>query len=167
MIPTLLIALPAVAIVFWIGLAYWVNKDARRRSRSVFLISVATLLGLVPFVGPVVYLLLRPAETRSEVRSRDAELAALETLAARRIPTCPECTAPVEAEYLVCPVCATHLREPCARCNTPLDRLWQICPYCATRIDADLDLDVALTREVRTVPALDLVADPTPQAVDL
>jgi hypothetical protein len=163
----LIIAVAALVIVFWIGFAYWVNKDARRRSRSVFFVGFATLVGLVPYIGPLVYLLLRPAETRSEVRSRDVELAAFETIATRRVPTCPECTALVEADYLVCPVCATHLREPCERCNAPLERLWQICPYCATPVGAELDLDVALTREARAVPALDLVADPTPQAVDL
>ena len=167
MIRTLIIALAALGIVFWIGFAYWVNKDARRRSRHLFFVGFATLLGLVPCIGPLVYLLVRPAETRSDVRSRDAELAAFETLAARRGPTCPECTAPVEADYLVCPVCATHLREPCARCNAPVEPLWQICPYCATPIGALPDLDVALTREVRSVPTLDLVTNPTPQVVDL
>ena len=52
-IKTLILALGGLAIVFWIGLAYWVNKDARRRSRNLFLIGVATLLGLVPYVGPL------------------------------------------------------------------------------------------------------------------
>lgn len=167
MIRTLIIALAALAIVFWIGFAYWVNKDSRRRSRNLFFVGFATVVGLVPCAGPLLYLLVRPAETRSDVRSRDAELAAFQTLAARGAPTCPECTAPLEVDYLVCPVCATHLREPCARCNAPLERLWQICPYCAMRVDTGLDLDVALMGEVRAIPKLDLVADPTPQVADL
>ncbi len=152
MIRTLILALSALAIVFWIGLAYWVNKDARRRIRHPFLIGVATVVGLVPYVGPVVYLLFRPAETRDEVRSRNAGLAALEAQVAHRRPTCPECSAPLEADFLVCPVCTTRLREPCAHCNAPLERLWQICPYCATptAISA-LDLDAALTAEARSL----------------
>jgi hypothetical protein len=156
----------AIAIVFWIGLAYWVNKDARRRIRNPFLVLLATAVGLVPCVGPLVYLLFRPSETRDDVRSRNAELAALEAQIVRHHPTCPECSAVVEANYLVCPVCATRLREPCAQCDAPLDRLWQICPYCATPIEEAVDLDVALTRELRPAPALDLVAESTRSSVD-
>jgi hypothetical protein len=166
-IRTLLIALVALAIVFWLGFAYWVNKDARRRSRNLAFVGFSTLLGLVPCVGPLVYLLVRPAETRHDIRARDAEVAAFETLAARRGATCPECTAPVEPDYLVCPVCTTHLREPCVRCNAPLEPLWQMCPYCATSVDAVPDLDVALTREVRAALTLDLVTEPAAQAADI
>ncbi len=166
MIRNLIIAAAAFAVVFWIGLAYWVNKDARRRIRNPFLVLLATALGLVPFVGPVVYLLFRPAETRDEVRSRNAELAALEAQTAHRRPTCPECSAPVDASFLVCPVCTTRLREPCVHCEAPLEPLWQMCPYCATPIEAEPDLDAALLRETSSVPTLGLVADATPQAVD-
>jgi hypothetical protein len=167
-IKTLIIALAALVLVFWIGLAYWVNKDARRRTRNLFGVFLATLLGLVPYIGPLVYLLFRPAETRAEVRSREAELAALEAQAhGGGRPTCPECSAPVEASYLVCPVCTTRLRVPCKQCDAPLEPLWQICPYCVTKIETDVDLDVALTREVRTpVPALDLVAEPARSSVE-
>lgn len=160
----MILALGALAIVFWIGFAYWVNKDARRRIRKWYLVVVATALGLVPYVGPLVYLLFRPAETRGDVRLRNAELAALEAQIPRRCPTCPECSAQVEESYLACPVCTTRLREPCAQCGVPLERLWQICPYCAKPFGADLDLDTALTRAVRTA-TLDLVADPAPRAV--
>ena len=163
-----LAALAALAVVFWIGLACWVNKDARRRMRHPLPIFGATVVGLVPYVGPVVYLLFRPAETRDEVRSRKAELAALEAQVAQRRPTCPECSAQVEAGYLVCPVCTTRLREPCAHCDAPLERLWQTCPYCATPVEAKPDLDEALAREVRSAATLNLVADGVAaQAVEL
>lgn len=153
MIKTLILASAALVVVFWIGLAYWVNKDARRRIRNAFLVVVATLLGLVPFVGPVVYLLFRPAETRDEVRARNTEMAALEAHLGRTNPTCPECSAPVDAAFLVCPVCTTRLREQCTHCLAALEPLWQMCPYCATPFEADLDLDEALTREAQTVPS--------------
>lgn len=152
MIKIVIIALAGLVIVFWIGLAYWVNKDARRRSRNLFFVGLATLLGLVPYVGPLVYLLLRPAETRNDARSRDAELEAFETLAAHhRLPTCPECSAALGENFLVCPVCTTRLREPCAHCDAPLEPLWQMCPYCATPVAAELDLDAALAREVHAI----------------
>ena len=141
-----------LAVVFWLALAYWVNRDARRRIRDPFLRFLATLLGLVPYIGSLVYLLFRPAETLHDVRSRRVELQALEQQLARAEPGCPVCNFPVERDYLACPVCTTMLRQPCARCDAPLEPLWQMCPYCATPIEpSQVDLDAALTAEAQTI----------------
>lgn len=146
-----------LAVVFWLALAYWVHRDARRRIDDPFLIGVATILGLVPpYLGPVVYLLFRPAETLDDVRSRRAELRALEQQLTQARPTCPECSSPIEPDYFACPVCATRLRQPCAHCDAPLEPLWQVCPYCVSVIaPSELDLDAALTAEARALASLD------------
>jgi hypothetical protein len=142
----------ALAVVFWLGLAIWVYRDARRRIGEPFLRFLATVLGLVPYIGPVVYLLFRPSETLEEVRSRQVELQALEQQLARSQPTCPRCCAAVEPDYLACPVCTATLRQPCASCNAPLEPLWQMCPYCATAVGpSQVDLDAALTAETKTI----------------
>lgn len=144
--------------VFWVGLAYWVNRDARRRLDDAWIIGTATLVGLVPFVGPLVYLLFRPPETLAEVRAREIELRALESrLLPKPQPRCPVCRSTVDAGYLVCPICTTTLKEPCVSCNAPLEPLWQACPYCATPIGATVepvavDLDAALSAEAAVVP---------------
>jgi Double zinc ribbon len=147
-----------LAVVFWLALAYWVHKDARGRIRDPFLRFLANLLGLAPpYIGPVVYLLLRPTETLADVLSRGVELQALEQQLARAQPACPVCNSPVEPDYLACPVCTTMLREPCATCRAPLEPLWQICPYCVSSVELpEADLDVALTAETRALP----VAEP-------
>jgi hypothetical protein len=145
-----------LAVVFWVALAYWVNRDARRRVEDPWLVGVATVLGLLPpYVGPVVYLLFRPAETTEDIRSRRAELRALEQQLIRARPTCPTCSAPVEQDYFACPVCATRLRQPCVHCDAPLEPLWQVCPYCANPIEpSSLDLDAALTAEAQALATL-------------
>src|SRR5438445_5557300 len=119
-----------LAVVLWLALAFWVSKDARRRIRRPGLRFAATLLGMVPpFIGPIVYLLFRPAETLAEVRSRRVELQALEQHLAHAQPRCPVCISPVEPDYLACPVCTTVLRHPCATCRALLEPLKQLCPY--------------------------------------
>jgi hypothetical protein len=143
--------------VFWLGLAFWVYRDARRRLDDSWLIGTATLVGLVPFVGPLVYLLFRPPETLADVRAREVEVRALEARVLRQPPQCPVCRSGVEANYLVCPVCTTQLKEPCTRCSAPLEPLWQACPYCATPIGATVtsvapDLDAALAAEAVAMP---------------
>ena len=145
-----------LALVFWLALAFWVFKDARRRIREPFLVLVATLLGLVPIVGPLVYLLVRPAEALADVLARNIELQALDQQLARVRPGCPVCSFPVEPDYLACPVCTTMLREPCSTCKAPLEPLWQLCPYCASPVELEpADLDAALTGETRALVAVD------------
>lgn len=146
----------AVAVLFWLALAYWVFKDARRRVGNPVLVVLATLLGLVPLIGPLAYLLFRPAETLADVRARRAELLALEQQLARAEPACPVCNSPVERDYLACPVCTTVLREPCPTCRAPLEPLWQICPYCVSTAEPErADLDAALTAETKTLTVVE------------
>jgi hypothetical protein len=136
-------------VVFWLGFAYWTFRDARRRIDDPWLVGTATLLGLVPFIGPLVYLLFRPPETLEEVRTREVELRALESRIARQQPQCPVCRSAVEPAFLICPVCTTHLKEPCAHCAAPLEPLWQACPFCRTPVNAQTagNLDAALVAE--------------------
>jgi hypothetical protein len=161
-----------LAVVFWIALAFWVYKDARRRIGDPFLRFMGTLLGLVPpYIGPVVYLLFRPSETIADVRSRRVELQALEQQLARAQPACPSCSSPVEPDYLACPVCTEVLRLPCAHCEAPLEPLWQLCPYCATPVHpSQVDLDAALTAEAKTIALIDdtiaLVPQPEQRVAD-
>src|SRR5205085_1613505 len=78
-----------LAAVLWVGLAFRVHRDARRRVDGGFLVALATLLGLaVPFVGPLVYLLFRPPETLEESRVRRVELLALRDRIGRPEPGC-------------------------------------------------------------------------------
>jgi len=140
--------------VFWFGVVYWVCRDARRRLDDTWLVATASAIALVPLVGPLVYLLFRPPETLADVNAREIEVRALKQ--ALRRPSglaCPVCRSGVEAEFLVCPVCTTQLKQPCVQCKRPIEPLWQICPYCTTPVGAAVeDLDVALSAEAVAIP---------------
>jgi hypothetical protein len=120
--------------VFWLTSIYWVYKDARRRIADPWLVAMATVLGAVPFVGPLIYLFFRSPEYLEDVHERELEIRALEQRLARRDAHCPVCRAEVEPEYLICPVCTTKLRQACVTCKSPLEPLWQVCPFCETPI---------------------------------
>jgi hypothetical protein len=123
-------------VVFWLAVAYWVFKDARRRIDDPWLVAMATILGLVPpFVGAIIYMFFRPPEYLEDVRERELEIRAMEERLARRDLHCPVCRAEVEPSFLVCPVCTTKLKQACTSCGSPLEALWQICPYCETPVD--------------------------------
>ena len=118
--------------VFWLATAFWVYKDARRRVDDPWLVGMATVLGLVPpFVGPIVYLFLRPPDSIEERRDRELDNRALEERLAERDLRCPVCRGYVDPSFLVCPVCTTRLKQACSSCGAPLEAIWQACPYCA------------------------------------
>src|SRR6185312_1331036 len=95
--------------VFWLSLAYWVYKDARRRLDDPWLVAASTVLGLIPpFVGPLVYVLFRPGEYLADARARELELREIESVVEQQ-QECPVCRAPSDPEFLVCPVCTTKL----------------------------------------------------------
>ena len=116
--------------VFWLATAYWVYKDARRRIEDPWLVAMSTVLGLVPFIGPLIYMLFRPPEYLEDVRERELEITAMEERLRNREMHCPVCRAAVDPAFLVCPVCTTKLKQACASCKSPLEPLWQVCPFC-------------------------------------
>ena len=108
-------------IVFWVATIYWVFKDARRRIEDTLLVWVVTLLGVVPFIGPLIYMLFRPPEYLEDVRERELEIKAMEKRLGGRDLRCPVCRAEVDEDFLVCPVCTTKLRQACTTCRRPLE----------------------------------------------
>jgi Double zinc ribbon len=122
-------------VVFWLATAYWVLKDARRRIEDPWLVAMAAVLGLVPpFLGPVVYLFFRPAETVADRRERELEMRMIEERLHEHDLRCPVCRGRVEPAFLVCPVCTTRLKQACGECGAPLEAIWQACPYCSAPV---------------------------------
>ena len=139
-------------IVFWVATIYWVHKDARRRIDDRLIVWVVTAVGVVPFIGPLIYMLFRPPEYLEDVRERELEIKAMEKRLGARDLRCPVCRAEVEEEFLVCPVCTTRLRQACSTCGRPLEAAWQICPYCETPIEQDDGAPLALAQAKKRPP---------------
>jgi hypothetical protein len=133
-----------VVAVFWIATIAWVYKDARRRIEDPWLVGMSVLLGVVPFVGPLIYMLFRPPEYLDDVRERELEIRAMEQRL-RSKEHCPVCRAEVDSTYLVCPVCTTKLKQACESCKAPLEPLWQICPYCEAPVARQPPVDLGAT----------------------
>jgi hypothetical protein len=133
---SILLVVGGVAAVFWLASAYWTYNDARRRIEDPWLVGLASILGLVPYLGPLVYMLFRPPEYLEDVRERELEIKAMEDRLSRRDLVCPVCRTEVDSSFLVCPICTTKLRQACVNCRAPLEALWQVCPYCETPIES-------------------------------
>jgi Double zinc ribbon len=122
-------------VVVYLALIWWTYLDARRRIEDPVLIACATAASVFPFLGTVVYTILRPPEFLEDREERELELRAAELELRQRIEnSCPHCEYPIERSYLRCPNCERRLRNPCRKCHKPLDPRWGICPYCETQV---------------------------------
>jgi hypothetical protein len=174
-------------VVTYLALIYWTYADARRRIADPVMVGCATAAALFPFVGTIVYMILRPPEYLDDVRERELEIQAAEARVHQlEVSLCPHCDYRIEKDFLRCPSCLRKLKEPCSNCSRPLDQAWTICPYCeadvptlapkrtrrsaaarSRRTGAPLDtelpeLDTAIAAEE---PPATAVADPAEPAV--
>lgn len=116
------------------GIAIWTFRDIRARSRDILAQMLATLLVIVlPIIGFVVYLMLRPRETLADAYERSLEQEAL-LQAIEEPEVCPGCGQRVRSDYLHCPDCRTRLKRACPACARPLHLQWSLCPYCGTSV---------------------------------
>jgi Double zinc ribbon len=121
--------------VLYLSLIYGTYADARRRIEDPMLIGCATAASLFPFVGTLIYIILRPPEYLEDVRERELEMRAAEARVHQLDHClCPHCDYPVERDFVRCPSCLRKLKERCGNCAKPLDRAWTICPYCETEV---------------------------------
>lgn len=119
-------------VVLWLSLVFWTFKDARKRIDDPIVIGVAVLIAFVlPFIGALIYAILRPAEFLDEVKERELEMKAMEQELLRSCPTCGE---PIRSDFVACPGCRRNLRSTCSFCDRVLEPGWKICPYCGKEI---------------------------------
>jgi len=122
-------------VVLYISLIYWTYADARRRILDPMLVGCATAASLFPFVGTVIYVILRPPEYLEDARERELEMQAAEArLHELDSSLCPNCDYRIERDFVRCPSCLRKLKERCVNCERPLDQAWTICPYCETEV---------------------------------
>jgi RNA polymerase subunit RPABC4/transcription elongation factor Spt4 len=122
------------AVVLWLVLVFWTYKDARKRIDDPVIIGVAVLTSLVlPYIGTLIYAILRPAEYLAEARERELEMRAMEQ-ELHTLRACPSCGEVIRPDYLACPSCRRPLRAACPNCDRVLEPGWKLCPYCAHEV---------------------------------
>ncbi len=125
-------------VVIYLALVYWTYTDAIRRIEDPLFVVCATVVSLFPFVGTILYVIVRPPEYLDDIRERELEMQAAEArLHELNYMLCPHCDFEVERDFLRCPNCRRKLRDRCASCERPLDPTWKLCPYCEAELSDD------------------------------
>jgi len=154
-----------VLIVVWAALVFWTFADARRRIDDPMLVGCATLASLFPFVGTIIYAIVRPPEYLDDVRLRELEMQAAEArLVQLDYELCPHCEYEVKADYLRCPSCMRKLKERCHSCGKAVDPAWRLCPYCEAETGAAPPSATSRRRRRGSTTSEDAVAEAKPRS---
>lgn len=117
-------------VILYVLSIVWVARDAYLRGTYWY---VWAIVALVPLVGVIAYLLLRPQMLQLDRDEQELEVA-LKQRQLMQYGECANCGYPVEADYVICPNCRQRLKNLCRSCHHALDPSWSVCPYCATPV---------------------------------
>ena len=124
-------AFVAFIVALYLLSVIYVFIDARRRGIGLFWLW--GIVAIIPFVGLIAYLVLRPNSYEFDREEQELDMALREHQLAQ-FGACPNCGTTIEKDFIVCPVCNTQVRNVCPTCHRALDAHWKVCPYCRTHI---------------------------------
>ena len=116
-----------MVIAIYALVVVWVSRDAFQRGSLWW---AWALVSLIPIVGIIAYLLLRPSLMQVDRSEQELEIT-LKQRELMKYGECANCGYPVESDYIICPNCHTRLKNLCPTCGHALDPSWSVCPYCA------------------------------------
>ncbi len=142
----------AYLVALWIASIWWTFRDIRSRTTDLFLQAAATLLVAVfSFAGLLIYVILRPPKTLTELYEESLEEEAfLQGIHVQS--ACPVCKQRAEPDFIFCPWCQTRLKRLCVRCEQPMMLRWKACPYCGQAVTGPPAVVESRTEELPLAP---------------
>ena len=129
--------------VFWLFVVLWVWLDARERMNNIIVRILCTLLVLCfNIIGLIIYLLIRPGQTKEECYYAELEKKYL-LYQTSGLEDCPKCGALLYPEYIFCPCCGEEIQTKCTKCSTMVNKNLNYCPACGEELIKKEDIDIS------------------------
>ena len=106
-----ILAFAGLVLGIWVLMIGYVNADAKRRQMNRLLWTLLVIF-IPNAIGFIVYFLLRKPIARP----------------------CPKCRAPIQPDFVFCPVCAFELAPKCPACNKAVESGWVACAFCGAKL---------------------------------
>jgi RNA polymerase subunit RPABC4/transcription elongation factor Spt4 len=111
-------ALLGAALIFFAVGAFLSNEPASKTDQGRIMIIVAFVFGFLMVVSNA---------AAGSKPTKSVSLPASQ-------PECPTCKKPIQADYQICPYCATSLHRHCPNCHKEIGPDFNLCPYCGTAL---------------------------------
>ena len=111
-------ALLGAALMFFAVGAYLSNEPASKTEQGRIMVIVAFVFG---------FLMVISNAAAGSKAGKPAPVLPTQ-------PQCPSCKKPVQADYQICPYCATALQRHCPSCHKEVGPDFKVCPYCGTSL---------------------------------
>ncbi len=119
--------------LLWLSIIIWVTRDSIHRSNSLLFQTFSILINIiVPILGVLLYLIIRPNRTNLEKYYEDLEQRIVAESEGEKGVTCEKCLTVLDGSYTYCPNCGVKTKKTCAKCKKHFPGMWNICPFCGT-----------------------------------
>lgn len=136
--------------LLWLAIIIWVTRDSINRSSSLIFQTFAILINIiVPILGVLLYLIIRPGKTNTERYYEELEHRMLMEGGGETNATCEKCLTLVGKDYTFCPNCGVKVKKSCAKCGKDFPSLWDICPYCGAGHEDKTDAKAKAKKTVK------------------
>lgn len=116
--------------LLWLSIIIWVTRDSIHRSKSLIFQTFSILINiLIPFLGVLLYLIIRPSKTSSELYYEELEHQLLDS-SEPSSECCQKCGTGLAADFVFCPNCGEVAKIKCEQCAKLFSSSYSVCPYC-------------------------------------
>lgn len=123
----------AISLIFWLVVTSWIWVDSDERTTNKWMRIFYVLIGLIPVVGWIIYLIVRPSETIDEIYWGDLERRYLK-YEAKELGDCPRCGTQLFPGFIFCPNCKKRIKRKCSDCGVYIDLEYKYCTNCGNKM---------------------------------
>lgn len=136
----------AVSIIFWLVVTSWIWVDSDERTTSKWMRVFYVFIGLIPILGWIIYLIVRPSETIDEIYWGDLERRYLK-YEAKDLGDCPRCGTQLYPGFIFCPNCKKRIKRKCSVCEVYVDLEYKYCTNCGNQMQKNVVKEKEVTKE--------------------
>lgn len=136
----------AISLIFWLVVTSWIWVDSDERTTNKGMRLFYVLIGLIPVVGWIIYLIVRPSETIDEIYWGDLERRYLK-YEAKELGDCPRCGTQLFPGFIFCPNCKKRIKRKCSNCEVYIDLEYKYCTNCGNMMQKSAVKEKEVSKE--------------------